>query len=165
MTCSSRRAGASRGWRRRATERDRLQNVHQKFIKKLGEQYEKEMVLHRSARNPGNATICIHRRRNSVAPVELAIAAAVRLAPDSLLASAWTSGAVPDPLRRLSLARFTTLQLPPAHGRALQAKDARRARTNPAARTRILRLRPIRLREQSAMSRFDNVERQWAILA
>ena len=35
------------------------------------------------------------------APVELAAAAALRLAPDHLLASARAAGAVPDPLRRI----------------------------------------------------------------
>ena len=57
------------------------------------------------------------------AAVELAAAAALRLAPDYLLASAWNSGAVPDPLRRIWAPRFQSLQFPPSHGRALGAHD------------------------------------------
>src|SRR5437016_1562832 len=61
---------------------------------------------------PGSAgdrrTLAIyrHRRRVSAATVELAAAAALRLAADYLLASPWNSGAVPDPLRRTWRPRF-----------------------------------------------------------
>jgi len=40
---------------------------------------------------------------------------------DHLLASAGASGAVPDPLRRIWISRFQSLQCPPSHGRALRA--------------------------------------------
>ena len=52
--------------------------------------------------------------------VELVVAAALRLAPDHLLAGAWASGAVPDPLRRIWMAWFRSLQSPPSHGGALR---------------------------------------------
>ena len=51
---------------------------------------------------------------------------------DHLLAGAWTSGAVPDSLRRIRQPRFRPLQFPPPHGRALGAHDARGAGTIPA---------------------------------
>src|SRR6266571_4048487 len=110
-----------------------------------------EMDFHCSAGNSGDARICCHWRRNSATPVELAAAAALRLAPDHLLASAWTSDAVPDSLRRTGRARFRSLQFPPSHERALRAHDARRAGTIPATHARTLRLRPIYKREQGAM--------------
>src|SRR5207249_5395152 len=59
------------------------------------------MDFHCPAGDSGDPCIYCHWRRNSVAPLELAVAAAVRLAPDHLLASPWTSGAVPHPLRRM----------------------------------------------------------------
>src|SRR6266852_718266 len=106
-----------------------------------------ETDFHCSAGDSGDSGICRHRRRNSAAPVELAAAAALRLAPDHLLASAWTSGAVPDPLRRIWISRFRSLQYPPSHGTALQAHDAGRAGTIPATHARTLRIRPIHQQE------------------
>src|ERR1700691_129271 len=126
MTYSSRRAGACLGSRRPAIECGRSRSAHQDFTKKLGEQYEKEMVLHRSAGNPGNAADCCHWRRNCSAPMELVVAPAVRMAADHLLASAWTSDAVPNPVRRLALAQPRPLQPPPSHGTAVESEDAGR---------------------------------------
>jgi hypothetical protein len=59
--------------------------------------------------------------------VELAAAAALWLAPDYLLASVWTSGAVPDPLRRTWMARFRSLEFPPSHGRGVAERVAERS--------------------------------------
>src|SRR6266404_651474 len=100
------------------------------------------MDFHCSAGDPGDAAIYHHRGRNSAALMELA-AAALRLAPDHLLASAWTSGAMPDPLRRIWMARFRSLSFPPSHEGALRADDARRAGTIPATHGRALRLRAL----------------------
>src|SRR5712692_8392486 len=110
-----------------------------------------ETDFHCSAGDSGDSGICRHRRRNSTAPVELAAAAALRLAPDHLLASAWTSGAVPDPFRRIWMAPFRSPQFPPSHERPLRAHDAGRAATIPAAHARTLGLRAIDQREQGAM--------------
>src|SRR5260221_3008738 len=80
-----------------------------------------EINLDSYAGDPGDSAICRHRRRSSNAPVELAAAAALRLAPDYFLASVWNSGAVPDPLRWIWMASFRSLQFPPPHARALGA--------------------------------------------
>src|SRR6266536_772380 len=112
-----------------------------------------ESDFHCSAGDPGDAVVYGHRRRSSAAAVELAAAAALRLAPNHLLASAWTSGAVPDPLRRTWIARFRSFRYPPSHGRALRAHDSGRAGTIPATHARTFRLRPICGREQGAMKR------------
>src|SRR6266849_1889299 len=92
-----------------------------------------------SAGDSGDPGIYRHRRRTSDAFVELAAATALRLAPDHLLASAGTSGAVPDPLRRLGWSWLSSLQYSAANrraysatsGRALGADDARGARKAP----------------------------------
>src|SRR5260370_19326167 len=110
-----------------------------------------EMDLPGSAGNSGDAGIYRRWRRNRDAPVELAAAAALRLAPDHLLASAWTSGAVPDPLRRTWMAPFRSPQFPPSHERPLRAHDTGRARTIPATHARTLGLRAVCKREQGAM--------------
>jgi hypothetical protein len=55
--------------------------------------------------------------------VELAVAAALQLATDYFLAGARTSGAVPDPLRRIWAPRWLSLQFPPPDGRALGPHD------------------------------------------
>src|SRR5437868_10662134 len=114
-----------------------------------------EIDLDSSAGDFGNFVIYLHRRRNRAAPVELAAAAALRLAPDYLLASAWNSGAVPHPLWRIWRPRFGSLQLPSSHGRAhgqaLGAHDARGAGTIPARYERTLRLWHIYQRGQRTM--------------
>src|SRR5258708_2643982 len=93
------------------------------------------MDLDSSAGDPGDGAICLPRRRTSAAPVELAAAAALRLAPDLLLASAGTSGAVPHPLWRMGQPWLSSLQYAAAnqraHGRALGADDPRGAREVP----------------------------------
>src|SRR5712692_2834286 len=104
-----------------------------------------------SAGNSGDAAVYRHRRRSSAATVELAAAAALRLAPDYFLASGWNSGAVPDPLRGIGTPRFRPLEIPPSHVRALGAHDPRGAGTIPARHARTLRLRPIHQREPGAM--------------
>src|SRR5713101_8910186 len=94
------------------------------------------MDLDSSAGDPGDGAICLPRRRTSAAAVELAAAAALWLAPDHLLASAGTSGALPHPLRRMERPWLSSLQYAAtherAHGRALGAHDARGAREVPA---------------------------------
>src|SRR3979411_3285685 len=106
------------------------------------------MDFHRSAGDPGDAAICLHRRRTRVATVELFAAAALWIPPDYVLARAWNSVAMPDPRRRVWTPRFGSLQSPQArgrsllrsHGRSLGRHDARGAGTIPAAHTRMLRL-------------------------
>src|SRR5713101_7976531 len=98
-----------------------------------------EMVLHRSGGDAGDAAVRLHRRRDRQAVVELAAAAALRLAPGFLLAGVWTAGAVPHPLRRLWTPRLHSLERPPPHGRALGAHDPRGAGTVPAKLARTLR--------------------------
>src|SRR5437773_4240467 len=69
-------------------------------LRKRGTEHEKEMDLDGSAGDSGDGAVYRHWRRNSVALVELAAAAALRLAPDHFLASARDAGAMPHPLRR-----------------------------------------------------------------
>src|ERR1700686_3870208 len=100
-----------------------------------------EMDFHSPAGDPGYGAICLRRGRNRDAPVELAAAAAVRLAPTQLLASAWTSSPMPDPLRRIWRPPFQSPPLPSSHKRAMH--DAGRTRTLPATHARTLRLRSV----------------------
>src|ERR1700730_2947940 len=104
-----------------------------------------------SAGDSGDAAIYRDRRRSRDETVELAAATSLRVAPDHLLARAWTSGAVPHPLRRTWNARFWPLQFPPSHERSLRARDPRGAGTIPATDARTLRRRPIHRREQGIM--------------
>src|ERR1700676_1699729 len=108
--------------------------------------------FHCSAGDSGDAAICLHRRRTCDATVELAAAAALWLAPDHVLASAWTSGAVPDPLRRIWKAWLRPYKLPPSHERALWKYDARGAGAIPASHARTLGLRDNRWGKQTAVS-------------
>src|SRR2546425_865152 len=107
-----------------------------------------------------DACIYRHRRRSRAATVELAAAAALRLAPDYLVASAGTAGAVPDPLRRIWTPRFRFIRYPPSlsrahgrpHGGALGHHAPRGAGTIPARHARTSRLRPTHQREPGAMN-------------
>ena len=92
------------------------------------------------------------RRRSRAAVVELAAAVDLRLAPDYLLAGAWSPGAVPDPVRRIRTPRGLSLRLPSSHGRAVGAHDPRGAGTIPARPARTLRRRPVCQREQEPMT-------------
>src|SRR5260370_34362915 len=87
------------------------------------------MDLDSSAGDPGDGAICLPRRRTSAAPLELAAAAALRLAPAHVLASRGTSGAVPHPLRRMGWPWRASLQYARAHerghGRTLADYDDR----------------------------------------
>src|SRR5258707_194876 len=87
------------------------------------------------AGDSGDGAIYFPRRRTGAAAVELAAAAALRLAPAHLLASAWTSGAVPHPLRRMERPWLSPLPYAAAnqraHGRALGAHDPRGPREVP----------------------------------
>src|ERR1700674_1639484 len=106
------------------------------------------MDFHRTAGDPGDAGICLHRRRTRDVAVELVAAAALWISPDYVLAMAWNSVSLPDPLRRRWTARFGSLQSSQSdrrsprrsHGRSLGRHDARGAGTIPAAHTRTLRL-------------------------
>src|SRR5271166_2111045 len=100
------------------------------------------MDFHRSCGDFGDSAVCINRWRISDAPVELAAADALRLAPGHLLASAGTSDAVPDPLRWIWMARFQPRRIPGSHERPLQKHDPGRAGKIPATHARTLRLRP-----------------------
>src|SRR5258708_7203028 len=98
------------------------------------------MDLDGSLGDSGNPRIHIHRRPTGDAVVELAAANALRLAPDYLLASPRTPGALPHPLRRTGRARtFRPPQFPAPHGRALGTHDARGAREVPPELARSLR--------------------------
>src|SRR5262249_38667286 len=81
------------------------------------------------------------------AALELAAAAAVRMARDRLLAGTGAAGAVPDPLRRPGTARRPLSLRPWPHRRpdrrALGAHDARGARAVPPGDARALRLRAV----------------------
>src|SRR6266568_6430650 len=59
------------------------------------------MDLDGAAGNTCDACICLHWRRDRNAAVELAAAAAVWLAPDYLLAGAWTVASLPYPVWRM----------------------------------------------------------------
>src|SRR5690242_14129295 len=96
--------------------------------------------LDSSAGDCSDSAIYLHWRRNRDALVELAAAVALWLARDHLLAGAWTSRAVPHPLRQARRTQFHSLRCPPAHGRALRQHDSRGARTIPSAHARTLRL-------------------------
>jgi RNA polymerase sigma factor (sigma-70 family) len=122
--------------------RERLAGAFTTNLRKHeGTEYEKENDFHGSAGDSGDAAIYLHRRRSSAASVELAAAAALRLAPDYVLAGSGNSGAVPDTVRRLWRPRLPPLQLAAAHGRALAAHDARGAGKIPAGYARTVRLR------------------------
>src|ERR1700685_1118368 len=105
-----------------------------------------------SARDSGDSDIRRHQWRSGAEVVELAAAAALRLASDYLLASGRDSGAMPDPVRRAWAPRVLSLQFPTSHGRALEAQNPRGAREIPARLARRLRLWPI-LRERSTVNR------------
>src|SRR5712691_3788852 len=97
------------------------------------------MDLDGSLGDPGDPGIYVHRRRTGDAFVELAAAAALRLAANYLLAGHRTTGPLPDSVRRLGWSWFSSLQYAAAHGRAyaaangraLGAHDARGARKIP----------------------------------
>src|SRR6185312_16171005 len=104
-----------------------------------------------SAGDSGDTAVHRHWGRNRHAAVELAAAAALRLAPDYFLASHWNSGLVPDPVRRIWAPWFSSLQIRPSHGRALVAHDPGGAGTFPARHARTLRLWSIHQPEPGAM--------------
>ena len=83
--------------------------------------------------------------------VELAAAAAVRLALDHILASTWPSGALPHPLRRIRKARFRAPQFSPAHERAMWEHDPRGAGTISASHARTLGVWDVHRGEQTGM--------------
>src|SRR6266404_8207854 len=124
-----------------------------------------EMDFPWSAGNSGDAGIYCPWRRNRNETVELAAAVTLRLAPDHLLASAWTSSAMPDPFRRTCVAQFGSPQFPPSHERALRTHDAGRAGTVSATHARTLGLRAIYRRDQGAMTLFRRRQSKWSILA
>src|SRR5271157_1407575 len=98
------------------------------------------MVLYCSAGDSGDSALYRYRWGTGDASMELAAAAAFRLAPDHLLASAWNSDTVPDPLRPDGRPRVLPLQLSPSHGRALGTHDTRGAGAIPARHAQSLRL-------------------------
>src|SRR4029077_10361565 len=84
------------------------------------------MVLDGAFRNCGDPAIYLRRRRGRDAPVELAAAAAVRMAHAWLLAGARAAGTVPDFVRRTRPSQWTSR--PAWMARALQTHDTRGAR-------------------------------------
>src|ERR1700751_3568867 len=93
----------------------------------------------------------VHRswRRASARFVELVAAPAVRMAPDRLLASARSSGAVPDPVRRTRATPGGPFAIPPSHvgphgrsySRTLGRYDAGGARAIPRTDAPAVRVR------------------------
>jgi|SRR5579864_815633 len=102
------------------------------------------MVLDCTAGDCSDSAIYLRRRRNGDASVELAAAAAVRMANPRLLAGAGTACAVPSIVRRTGRPRPRT-QAPLA--RPLQEDDAGRAGKIPPSNGRRLRLRISQRRE------------------
>src|SRR5437899_2608555 len=96
------------------------------------------MVLDCATGDCSDSAIYLRGRRGSDASVELAAAAAVRMANARLLASARITGPVPDSVRRTRRARPRP-QAPLA--RPLQEDDPRGARKIPPSDARRLRLR------------------------
>src|SRR5215831_14674856 len=92
--------------------------------------------------------------------MELACAAALRIAAARLLAGARTARSMPDSLRRIWNARPPAFELPASDDRpysrsncrTLAEYDSGAARALPTARPRTLRLRSGRKREQSGVS-------------
>src|SRR5208283_415490 len=109
------------------------------------------MDLYRSGGDYRDYAVYDHRRRSGEAAVELAAAAAVRLARDQLLAGAGHSDAVPNPVRPHRRPRTPPIQISRAHGRALLEHDAGRAGTNPATHARTFWLWATRRRKQGGM--------------
>src|SRR5437879_4996838 len=97
-----------------------------------------EMDLPGSAGAHRDCALYRHRRRGRAVAMELAVAAALRVAPDQLLASAWNSGAEPGPCRRVWWGRLTRVQHQTTHGGAMGEHDRRGARTIQATHARTL---------------------------
>src|SRR5580704_17779947 len=82
-----------------------------------------EMVLDRTAGHCGDGAVCIHWRRGGDEPVELAAAAPFRLATAYVLASTWSAGAVPHPVRRTGRPWRTSLPSGPSVRTRLQEDE------------------------------------------
>ena len=111
-----------------------------------------ENGFHCSTGDSCDAAICLHRRRTCDATMELAAAAALWLAPDHVLASAWTSCALQNPVRGIRKARLWTPQFSPSHERAMWKHDARGAGTISASYARTLGFRDFRWGDQAGMN-------------
>src|SRR5438132_5058317 len=111
-----------------------------------------EMDLPGSAGSDGDCALYRHRRRSRAVTVELAVAAALRVAPAQLLASVRNSGAVPHPRRRVGRGRLAWLYSQTTYGGALGEYDIRGARAIPPAHARTLGLRSPGEREQGRMN-------------
>src|SRR5271167_1645941 len=100
-----------------------------------------ENDFHGSGGDCGNFVVYRHRRTSGDALVELAAADAVRMAPGYLLASDWSSGPVPHPLRGTRIPRTASprLELAAQVGRALGENDPRGAREVPGPHGWLLR--------------------------
>src|SRR5580704_10388065 len=96
---------------------------------------EMEIDFYHSDRDSGDGAVRLPRRRTGHAPLELAVAAALRMAHGYVLAGTRHPDAVPHPFRRIWTPSSRPLQIPPssgrARGRALREYDAGRARTVP----------------------------------
>src|SRR5947208_3307825 len=97
-----------------------------------GTEDEKAMDLDGSAGDRRDDLIRVHWRRAGDASLELAAAAAVRLAANYVLAGAWTAAALPDLVRGAWCSRLASFQYAfqdeTANGRAVGADDAGRTR-------------------------------------
>src|SRR6478672_10752329 len=105
------------------------------------------MDLHRAGRACRDAALCLHRRGSREAVVELAAAAALRLAPGDVLAGARVAGALPHSLRR---PRFLGHQVA-AQSRGARADPSAPAGTIPLAASAAGRLHAARRREPRAV--------------
>jgi hypothetical protein len=103
------------------------------------------------AGGPGDGGVYRYRRGSSDAAVELAAAAAVRLAADHLLARAGTSGAMPDSLRRTWTPRSRTPRFSWSHERAMPQHDSRGAGTVSASHAGTMELWQLSQPEHGAM--------------
>src|SRR5579884_3262205 len=102
------------------------------------------MVFLGSAGDSGHARVYHAWRVHRALAMELAVAAAVRLAPDHLLAGAGAAGSVPHSVRQDGNARirrrvWDAATHAGAHVRTLGEHDARGARALPAGNPRPLR--------------------------
>jgi len=126
------------------------QRISREDKESRGTEYEKEMVLDCTAGNYRDPAIRVRRRRSGDASMELAAAAAFRLAHADLLASAGIVGSLPDSVRPSRGTSWTRSRS--SLERSLQKDDARGTGKIPASDERRLRLRPVRKRERRAVT-------------
>ncbi len=116
----------------------------------------KKWIVFAPLANSGVASVYRARRRSGAAIVELAAAAAVRLAPDYLLASARIVGAVPDPLRRIRRSSWPRSRFRRRMNERWERMTPEERERFPARDARTLRLRPIGERKRAPVVIFSS---------